>query len=194
MVAISKDIIYKDATITDTWNGVEIEIKRSLTAEQAAAFIRFVFGSSITDDGNYLPEVEHTLARIATVAAYTNIELPEDANEQYDLVYGTDICDWITDRINYDQFAAIEDGIRERRLAFNRDKANVVERQMNDMYASLSSLVSTLESTVGEVSGEQLGDFLKLLSNTNIDEKKVVSAVFDEKAKRKQVKPAKEPE
>lgn len=185
MVMISKDIIYKDEVIKDEWNGIEIEVKRTLSMTEYFEFVEMIMRAVFSDDGDYNPEAFDIVERIGTIAMCTNIELPKDSAEQYDLVYKTDLYDWVVERANYGQLCEARGAAQKRIKMIREDKANDIENKMNELKSMIDSINTMLESVSNGLTDDQMQSFVDFINNNNIDEKKLVSAVFDERKRRK---------
>ena len=184
MVMISKDIIYKDDIKKDKWNDIEIEVKKYLTVDEYFEFIEMVVNGVFQKDSSYMPEAMDVVNRITTIAMYTDIELPDDPREQFDLVFRTDLYDWVMNRICCEQISSINRVISERVLMLQEEKENDIDKKMNELKSTVESLSSMLESISNGVTDEQMKELVDFLSSNNINEQKLVSAIFDEKEKR----------
>ncbi len=182
-VAINESIVENDVR-TFEWNGYTIEVKRFLPVEDAMGYIDDVVAGCIDENGDYYPAVLDFERRRELIRRYTNIEMPEDIAAEYKILYGTNLCDAVYEVIDPDQLDTLWSAINEHINLIKYDRRSAAEKQMADIYAMMKSLANVLNETVGEVDGEQFEDFIKVLSNANIDENKIVSALLDERKKR----------
>lgn len=167
-------------TETVEWNGLEIEIKRTLSFGEMLAFVDSVTKSCFGgEDEVYQPQAKDFAIRWQTVELYTNITLPSNPKNMYELLYGCDIVNVVTSYINKSQFnamvAAVEDNI-----AYTA-KANIasLEKQIDDMYGKLNSMEEQLSSIFSGIGADDLKNIIGAISNGELDEEKLVKAYID---------------
>lgn len=183
-VKIDESIVKNEVGTID-WEDTKVEIKRFLPMADAMGYINDVVAGCLADNGEYYPEALDFMRRRELINRYTNFSLPEDTAAEYRILYGTELYDMVYEMIECDQLDVLWTAINTRIDMIKNDKRSAIERQLADMYAAMKSLSDVLSETVGEVNGEQISDFIKVLSNNQMDEKKVVSALLDEKRKAK---------
>lgn len=134
-------------------NNVEIQIKRVLSWYESLAFIEGVVDSCIDyENGDYLPEAYDLAIKSALLEFYTNVDVPEDATSQYELVYFTDIVERVLSEINAAQF---NDNIRavDKKIAFYTNlicssvsaKVDTVVQKVDEFAESASKLFSGVD-------------------------------------------------
>ena len=85
-----------------------ISVRPLLTFRETSCFVNTVMAACFDDEhGIAVPEAMDFAIRANTVLRYTNLELPEDLEEQYTILYGTDIYDTIRQNIQTAQLDAI---------------------------------------------------------------------------------------
>lgn len=182
-IAIDESIV-KDEIKTFEWEDKTVEVKRFLPAEDAMGYINDVVAGCLDENGEYFPEALDFMRRREFIRRYTNIELPEDTMAEYKILYGTELYDDVYEMVEWDQIDVLWTAVNERIGMIKNDRRAAVEKQMADMYAMMKSLSDILGETVGDVTGEQITEFMKTLANNQVDEGKIVSALLDEKKKR----------
>lgn len=182
-VRIDESIV-KDEVGTIDWEDTKVEVRRFLPMADAMGYINDVVAGCLSEDNEYYPEALDFMRRRELVNRYTNFSLPEDTAAEYKILYGTDLYDMIYEMIECDQLDVLWTAINTRIDMIKNDKRLAVERQLADLYAAMKSLSDILSETVGDVTGEQITDFIKALANNQFSEEKVVSAIFDEKERR----------
>lgn len=93
---------------TVRWRNLPISVRPLLTFRETSCFVNTVMAACFDDEhGIAVPEAMDFAIRANTVLRYTNLELPEDLEEQYTVLYGTDIYDTIRQNIQTAQLDAI---------------------------------------------------------------------------------------
>ena len=96
-----------------SWHGLRVVIRRLLPFGETSLFINSVMKSCfIEENGIFVAEAIDFAIRANTVLRHTNIELPEDLDAQYEILYNTDLFDCVLREINSTQHAAILEAIR----------------------------------------------------------------------------------
>lgn len=162
------------------WNGIEIKIKHSLNIyEMKVLFDQIVERCFSTADGEYQPEYQDFAERAAIVAMYSDINMPAEVYDQYDLVFKTDIYRFVTDRIDSEQLWAIIDSVSEKIKERVNYKAQDVLRRTEEAVSAIESLTSMFQTTFDGVDAESLSGVIKSISEHGIDEGKIVDAVIN---------------
>ena len=95
------------------WHGVAITVKTFLTLEEVTIFIQKVIDISYdAATHDCLSEIADFAIRTTVLSMYGNVEMPDNTDELYELVYRIDIYDAIVAVINQGQFNAILKAIR----------------------------------------------------------------------------------
>ena len=95
------------------WHGLPITVRPILSLREVALFIDDVMGACLDPErGTGMPELADFLIRVNTVLRYSNAGLPDDPDEQYQLMYGSDLYEQITQNICKDQLESIKESIR----------------------------------------------------------------------------------
>lgn len=164
----------------DEWNGLKIIVTPYLEPEHAVSFAENVADSCFQgDDEVYMPALKDFALRVATIASYTNIRLPDSNQRKSDMVYGTDIFDWLLDRIHLGQFneiiAAI-DSLVDYKLQV---KQNDVRRELRMALDKIEQMVDSVDSFVSGVNPDDIGRIAGAVVNSKIDEEKLMAAYLD---------------
>lgn len=170
-------------TETITWNGMNIAVKRTIGLKDAIAMVDDIVGMSFLEDGTYVPHMTDFAARINVVFRYTDFALPEDIEQQYELIYATslylDVARHIDTIQTNDLMLAAE-----RKIDMMCD-SNVlaVRHGIEKLLNTLEGLEQKMESTFNGVSGEDVANLAGAVKKDTVDEAKIVEALL--KAQRK---------
>ncbi len=100
---------FEEKTKYIMWHGKRIKITPLISMEEVFKLVsKIMCGCTRRDDNIVIPESVDFVFRVKVIEAYGNIRLPEDVDEQYRIVYGTDIVCLILNEINQNQLNAIQ--------------------------------------------------------------------------------------
>ena len=103
------------------WHGIRIKIKRSLNLDE--------YSRAILAADDMLNSIKETCGSICAkclrdfvssvhvILAYTDIDVPNDINTAYALVYSTDLYPFVSENINRDQVSSLRAAIAELALS-----------------------------------------------------------------------------
>lgn len=165
------------------WMGCSIHVKRFLEFQEMMGFVNGVTsGCFAKSDNSYMPEARDFFFRCHIVEYYTNIELPDDLEEENQLLYGTNIIETILRNVDMGQFQAIMDAIDKK--VTNLVDINV--KQINDeaelIYEQISGLYTMLTEVFSGIDKETITSIAKAVAGTTLDEKKLIDAVIAARA------------
>ena len=161
---------------TYNWNGIEIKIKRNLSIFEMKILFDEIYNRCFsTDDGSYQPEYRDFAERASIISLYSDAELPADIMDQYDLVYKTDLYNFVTDHVDVTQFSAVLDAVDEK----VKDALDEKKRELEKSIEMISSLTDTLNSAFGDIDSADISAVLKNISENGFDEKAIVDAVIN---------------
>ena len=168
------------------WNGIEIKVKRYLNIYEMKVLFDEIFNRCFsTENGAYQPEYRDFADRAATIAIYTDITLPSAVDDQYDLVYKTDLYFFVTDHIDPMQHGCIMQAIDEKLEEVAKYRADDTIKKAEEAITAVESLTSAFGSMFDDVDPDSLANVIKSISEHGIDEKAIVDAVIDKNNKAK---------
>ena len=101
---INNDIEYKNVE----WRGLNIVIRPAISFRETSQFINSVMSGCLNNDKDvFVPEAIDFAFRLNTVMRYTNIILPDAIEDQYRILYCTDIYSTVCENINEEQLSSI---------------------------------------------------------------------------------------
>ncbi len=188
--AIEK-VIKENYTPTETidWHGVEITIKHSLSLEEMMKFVSLVINSCFSESGEYIPESKAFVIKNCVIESYTNIALPSNTSSRYDLIYKSDIVSIILPHIDMEQFNAISEAIDKKIENIARANVGLVNKKAVELFSSIENIQEQFSNLMSGVTAEDIARLARAISNSTLDEKKLVEAYKSEpKPKIKAVK------
>lgn len=92
---------------------IEIEVKQTIGLAETIALVTSVAEGCFDDEGNYNPYFFDFAFMRGILQCYTNLEVGDDYNKTYDMIYAGSLMDDIIECINPNQFHAIKRAIFE---------------------------------------------------------------------------------
>ena len=94
------------------WHGIAVTVRPLLPLAEVTQFVNSVMDSCY-DKGRdmFVPDMKDFAFRVNVVSRYACVELPPSIEEQYAILYNTDIFDTILSYINQPQIESIKDAI-----------------------------------------------------------------------------------
>ncbi len=170
---------------TIEYHRARVEVKPALSYPEMLAFVDFVVDACFDKEmGTYRPELCDFAIRYAVIEMYTNIELPEDDSDRYDIVYGNEeLFHKIIGVINDAQFNAMADAIDKKIDALVEANANEILQNMNALYNTVIGLVDMFNKQFEGIDEDDLKKMVNAIANSNLDETKFVESYMDNKNK-----------
>lgn len=170
-------------TIID-WHGNPVEVKQTLTALEMFEFVRDVtLGCFDEKSGEYLPEALDFVLSREIVDKYTNIEILDDIEDLYAMLYRTDLIQTILGAVNKEQFDKIVSAVRAKVKYAAETNAAKITAKMDDAVKQIAGLVSQFSSVLDGVTPDDVANLLRAVTEMGkIDEAKLVNAVLEHQA------------
>lgn len=113
---VSADRILRYAQSDDTyrtimWHGVQILLRKFISFRECVDCVESILQAS---DNGYRAEMVDFALRANVLMSYSNIELPDDIESQYKMLYGSDIYHFILTNINEEQVNSIRYAVELR--------------------------------------------------------------------------------
>lgn len=175
---------------TVDWKGIKFRIKTILSLEEMMGFVHGVVTSCFAEDtGEYLPEIKEFAVRCAVLEDYGNIELPDDLNEKYALVCGTDIVDCIAGSVDSTQLEDILNAIDEKVEHIAQSNIEALNKKMAEVVAKFESLEANISKVFSAVDADTVTKVASAVASGAFDEKKLVQAFSHQASAQKNVVP-----
>ena len=167
---------------TIEWNGINVVVRRNIDITEMIAFVENVTNTCFsTSDGTYMPELKDFAIRAVTVELYTNITMPEDLYERYNLLYSSDIWDVIMSNIDGMQYSNMLNAVKEKTKYIIDTNVMSINKNVNDAYKALDSIREQLSAVFDGIDPSDIRNLVGAISNGNIDEEKIVNAYIKNK-------------
>lgn len=163
------------------WNGIEINIKRTLNIYEMKVLFEAILSRCFsTDNGSYQPEYRDFAERTAVLAIYTDINLPEDIGDQFDLVFKTDIYKFVTENVDSEQLWSIMDSAGMKIEEMIKYRSEDMLKKAQEAIDSVNDLTEQFGKLFDGVDVSDLTNVINAISEHGIDEKAIVDSVIKE--------------
>lgn len=98
---------------TIKWHSYDIVLKQLLSFDQFVNVVRAIFKDCKIPDTDNMVQLELIDFAIKTniISAYANVELPENSEDLYKVIYGTDLYELVCDNVSRVQVKSIIDSV-----------------------------------------------------------------------------------
>lgn len=165
--------------------GIQVTVKTRLSVDSMIDFVNFVVNNCFQGD-ECLPQLKDFLIRIEIIRMYTNIELPNNIQDQYEFVYGSDLIGQLVDEvINRNEFNNILQAI-DFKIAQIEDVAyQEYKAKIEEIYSSINAITEQISQIYDEMSPEDLTDIIKVMagmSDGSVSDEEIARAMMNYKA------------
>lgn len=165
-------------------NTVEVkepEVTYTLSAVSMLNFVQDVMETVFNEEYGYMPEFLEYAIRFNVMTRYGHIEMPEDIQERYMLIYD-DRYRRVLEYVNIDQLDNIIDAI-DRKIEHRLDMEHAdAERKLNEMTQKMNDAVEMISGLTKEIDPEDVKKLASALAEHGpFDEGKIVQAYLDKK-------------
>lgn len=164
----------------ENWNGLEVRLHPTLTLEESLKFVHEVVYSCFeANTGEYLPEIKDFAIKCSVLEMHGNIELPDNIEEKHELIYNTDLCDFVLSRINTEQLGELKLAVESKINHLTNSRAAEMEKRLDKALSDIEDLLKSVSDVLGEVDKDEVMKLLKSISDVGFDEKKLVEAFIE---------------
>lgn len=168
-------------TITVEWNGLNIVIKRNLNISEMAAFVDGVVTACFSDKNDgFTPEFKEFVIDAIMVELYTNIDMPGDLSDRYDVIYRSGITQLIMENIDTWQYEDIRSAIEAKIKNINDANISSFNKQVSELYHAVENIESQMSSVFEGINANDIKNIAGAISGGKIDEEKLVKAYVKE--------------
>lgn len=97
---------------TVIWRGLKLRVSGMIPLKAAMDLVDEVCGACVREeDGSVNAEMTDFALRVYALDYYAGIELPRNAEKQYEIVYGSDLYETVAKHINNEQLSSIRDAV-----------------------------------------------------------------------------------
>lgn len=163
------------------WRGIDVEIKNTLSLVDMVSFVEDVVDSCFYEDRGFMPELLDFAIRNGLITRYTNISIPSNLEKRYEILYETDIVDFVERYVDERQYKEIQIAIRRKVDFISATEVSGIHRQLTQVVSLFEDVQKNAEGVFKDLSGDDLSKLIKAVAGNKLDEKKLVDAVIDRK-------------
>ena len=163
----------------------DIDVNIVVTPETARTVVEAIVNACFDEDGTYRPDMIDVASRIGLIAAYTDVEMPENFEDKCTFVFVSGIFEAIVNEINCYQRDAIMRAVDETIRYRIRTNTNAIESSLITAAGEMNAVIGQFKEMYAGVSGDDMKALIGAISNTKLDEKKLVKAITDKREKSK---------
>lgn len=185
--SIVDEMVSSNTNVID-WNGYEIHVQSFVDLVTAIAIVNKVADTCFDDEGNYSPDMKEFITKVSILSLYTDIELPESAEEQYAFVYATDVYQSVIEYIDNTQLSEIFDNIDkviDYRICVSRDS---MLSGISKAYARIEHMVDEFEEVFKGTDSGDIAALIRSMSDLKIDEGKLVREIIAQQGEKEENK------
>jgi hypothetical protein len=158
------------------WHGMDLIIRHVISYDEMSAFVKAVVDACFNEEtGEYEPQNRDFMYKYGEILFYTNVELPKETTEAYDVVYALDLNDYIGRHADQHQLADIQSAISEAidyRLEQNLDALKAELRKFENVFVELGDTMSSIDPD------EIKKTMASIAEHGKLDEGAIVKALF----------------
>lgn len=168
--------------------GAELIIKRQLSLEEMITFVNECVDPCFdNDEHKYNAEIKDFVIRSNMIKYYTNLALPEDMSERYDMLCklgaNTNFTEVLYENIDCNQFEKMADAIEAKIDEENLMNELLFTNKITKVITSIETLINSIGAAMSTVSEEDIAQLIKKLKDDGFNEEKLVEAVLEHEAK-----------
>ncbi len=166
--------------VTADWHDVTLEIKKSLSLTEMLEFVSDVVSSVFQDENGFIPEVADFAIKSNIVLKYTNVSLPDNIEHRYEILYNTDLIEFIRGFINAEQLHEIVTSIGKKISHKCNIAADNLQKQLTSLVSTLEKMQDTTTEIFEKITPEDLAKVMSAFENGDFSEEKIVQAYIDQ--------------
>lgn len=165
---------------TVDWNGMRVIIKRLIPLDDMVSMVENVVNSCFQGPENiFMPQYMDFAIRSNVIDLYTNIALPDNYDDQYEIAYGTDIVETILANIDSSQFKDILRSINHKVDKKIDERVSMVDIGLSEAISKVNAIAEEVSKLFGDVTNEDIKKVVSAITSGKIDEQKLMAAYTD---------------
>lgn len=166
---------------SENWYDVEVKIRRSLPFTEMLAFVNDVVQSCFQRNGAYVPEVLDFAIKSNLILKYTNVSLPDNLEHRYEILYNTDLVDFVCGHINMQQFQEVVNSINRKLSYMCNTNTVAVQNRLNDLISAFETMQEKTEAMFSNVTPDDITRLVGAVGDGSLTEEKIVKAYMEQK-------------
>ena len=175
---LSKNVDITPKSRVVEWNNLNLNIKNILTLNEVIEFMEAVTMTCFVE-GDYRPEFKDFAMRCVVAELYVDIELPDDVDDKYSLMFNTDLYEVITSNCDKEFFKNLKSSVESRLDYLKEVNIDSFRKDLVDNLEELSDIEAKIRNAFQDVNENDIGKFLSVVSKGEINEKNIAKALVD---------------
>lgn len=163
-------------TTTAEWHGAEVIIKRNLSFKDMLEFVNDVVMSCFQDKCGFMPEVADFAIKSNILSRYANFSLPDNLEHRYEIIYYTDVADFVRLHINQEQLNEITASINKKISYLCNTNAINIQKQLTGLVSSFEDMQHKTADMFANLTPEDMEKVLSAFEDGKFSEEKLVEA------------------
>lgn len=170
-------------TVVTQWCETDVTIKRTIGLADMIAFADNVADCCFMEDGSYHPELREFLFRCNVLTRYANFSLPENVEHKFELVYGTDAYDFVTQYVDERQLNMLDAAIYDKLNYLCDTNVAGLEKRMTEAVSAFEALQNKIADLFGGIDSDDMAKIASAMANGQFSEERLVKAYTEQMKK-----------
>lgn len=169
--------------VVTQWCETDVTIKRMIGLMDMIAFADNVAECCFMEDGSFHPELKGFLFRCNVLTRYANFSLPENVEHKFELVYGTDAYDFVTQYVDERQLNMLDAAICDKLNYLCDTNAAGLEKRMTEAVSAFEALQDKIADLFGGIDSDDMAKIASAMANGQFSEERLVKAYAEQMKK-----------
>lgn len=169
--------------VVTQWCETDVTIKRMIGLMDMIAFADNVAECCFMEDGSFHPELKEFLFRCNVLTRYANFSLPENVEHKFELVYGTDAYDFVTQYVDERQLNMLDAAIYDKLNYLCDTNAAGLEKRMTEAVSAFEALQDKIADLFGGIDSDDMAKIASAMANGQFSEERLVKAYAEQTKK-----------
>lgn len=165
------------------WHGLKITIKHRVGLTDMMTIVQTATESAFSESGVFVPEVVEFAFHSGIIDKYTNVDLPENLEERYSLIYDSGIIDSVLQVADVDQLQSMEKAIHRKVKYACDSNLSLVNRKAEELLDAIGGVEAEMNKLFSKISPDEMEELVKAVSANGLDEEAIVKAYLNQTKK-----------
>ena len=163
-------------TVEEQWHDIEVKMRKSIPFTEMLTFVDDVTKSCFQKSGAYVPEVLDFAIKSNIISRYTNVSLPDNLEHRYEILYNTDLVDFVCEHINMPQVQEAISAVKRKLTYMCETNTVAVQNRLNDLVSAFEEMQKKTEDMFKGLTPDDLTRLIGAIGDAGLSEEKVVEA------------------
>lgn len=137
----------------------EFSVRETLTLNEAISFtetaLEICFLTNEDEGVSFFPELKEFAFKVAIIAYYTDLEMPESTEHLYDVIYNTELFNMVIEIVGADQFSELRSSfdyaVNDKLSKIMINESRLYETPADKMYFAIESLAYHVRDILNKI-------------------------------------------